>query len=635
MSVGWSFPEKSDGSFDGFNHPGIETFQGARYASLAREVLQNSLDSQVGDGCVQVFFELKRIKRADLPGCDEMKAVIERCRVEAKDEKQKSFFDSAHKILSDSTVPCLQIEDYGTTGLTGGNDAPDQSPWYALTKMSSDSVGKRDDAGGSYGIGKYAPFTVSDLRTVFYYTRYDSSDGGVVEKMQGKSILMSHRGHTGVVNAQGTGYYGLKDGCRPIESEIWPELRRKDGAGAGTTLLIPGFQHNDGYAKEIEAIVLSNFFYAVHSGKLEVLVASEGGGGDNYTIEKDNLSERFEDLLRKSDDENRKELENAKWYYDAIVGGGAKCHKTDTQDRYLEHCRLHVTEGEGAPSRVAVIRNTGMLITDQMVRLKRFSGVPDFAGVLVCESTEGNKLLRNMENPQHNQFEPDRLPAPERKRGDMAIRSITNWVRGELRKLIGQQATDEPTDLEELSSVIPNEDDETLGGESGHGEGLSGRLIIVPRVGKKQGAAPGGDEGKDGPGLDKERPGRNKGSGKSGVAGSGGGSAKRLPLGNFRFIPGGNSGSVKVFFVPKFSGDGVLNMHIAGDSDTERLNIDRIEMLSDGIEVRKKKSQYTLVSCKAGERVVMHVFFQGGAFADGGAGYSLVLDLTAPSNGDQ
>ena len=58
-----------------------------------------------------------------------------------------------------------------------------------------------------------------------------------------------------------------------------------------------------------------------------------------------------------------------------------------------------------------------MLVTTQQRNLIRFPGFRDFAALCVFEDPVGNELLRRMENPRHEQFEPDRLPEGDRERG--------------------------------------------------------------------------------------------------------------------------------------------------------------------------------------------------------------------------
>ncbi len=80
-----------------------------------------------------------------------------------------------------------------------------------------------------------------------------------------------------------------------------------------------------------------------------------------------------------------------------------------TQNLHLGNCELRLLVREGLPKRVAFLRD-GMLITEDLAGLKRFGDFKEFVGVVECHSTAGNGLLKNMEPPKHDNFEPDRLP---------------------------------------------------------------------------------------------------------------------------------------------------------------------------------------------------------------------------------
>ena len=43
----WSFPKLDGGGVEGMNDPGVETFKNDIYASLAKEILQNSVDARL------------------------------------------------------------------------------------------------------------------------------------------------------------------------------------------------------------------------------------------------------------------------------------------------------------------------------------------------------------------------------------------------------------------------------------------------------------------------------------------------------------------------------------------------------------------------------------------------------------
>ena len=58
----------------------------------------------------------------------------------------------------------LRISDFNTSGLLGSKEEIN-TDWTNLTK-SSGASDKKGTAGGSYGIGKYAPFACSDFAQI-------------------------------------------------------------------------------------------------------------------------------------------------------------------------------------------------------------------------------------------------------------------------------------------------------------------------------------------------------------------------------------------------------------------------------------------------------------------------------------
>ena len=165
--IGWEFPLTNGGREDGYNDPGIAHFNGAPISSLARETIQNSIDApRAPSEPVHVSFELIDLPGQEL-GRDELMASIKACMKEDSDNiATKNALQTARKTLKQSSITCLRVSDRNTTGLQGHK-------WRTLVKMQGAShKPDTEGAGGSHGIGKYAPFAVSTLRTVFYWTCY-------------------------------------------------------------------------------------------------------------------------------------------------------------------------------------------------------------------------------------------------------------------------------------------------------------------------------------------------------------------------------------------------------------------------------------------------------------------------------
>ena len=210
--VGWKFPPTNGGKEDGWNDPGIANFTGAPLSSLARETIQNSLDARrVDTQPVEVEFEVLRLSVDVVGGMELRDAVVASAQVadELGDVGARQALVAARDMLGLAEFPCLRVSDRNTTGLLEKN-------WHALVKMQG--LSQKEGllgAGGSHGIGKYAPFAVSALRTVFYWTCYrDQNQRNEVEKFQGKAVLMSHGGAAN--RTQGTGFYGITDACEAL-----------------------------------------------------------------------------------------------------------------------------------------------------------------------------------------------------------------------------------------------------------------------------------------------------------------------------------------------------------------------------------------------------------------------------------
>ena len=234
---GWVFPPTGGGARDGYNDSGIAHFRGAPVSSLARETIQNSLDARSRlEEPVHVSFELDELDLAVDYGRNELLRAIEACLKSADCTGQaETELGIAKSILTMGSVPCLRVSDRNTTGLR-------DDQWRALVKTRGLSIKAEQGAGGSHGIGKAAPFAVTPLRTVFYWTHYEVEDGPV-ERFQGKSVLMSHV--VDGIETQGTGFYGIKDGCSHLGEGIPRAFRllSQDGTPVdGTSLHILGFR---------------------------------------------------------------------------------------------------------------------------------------------------------------------------------------------------------------------------------------------------------------------------------------------------------------------------------------------------------------------------------------------------------
>ena len=186
----WSFPKLDGGGVEGMNDPGVETFKNDIYASLAKEILQNSVDARLDkERPVVVKIELFSIDSDQFPNLNEYSSILESCKESWKENrKTKNFFEKAINGLNGQQLKVLKISDFNTTGLTGSKDLKNKnSNWVGLVKSLGNS-NKSMGEGGAFGIGKNAPFACSSIRTVFYNTL----DTEGIKAFQGVTRLVSH-----------------------------------------------------------------------------------------------------------------------------------------------------------------------------------------------------------------------------------------------------------------------------------------------------------------------------------------------------------------------------------------------------------------------------------------------------------
>lgn len=239
MSIGWNFPENNYGGINGISEAGIETFKSNLYSSLAREICQNSLDARFShDEPVSIDFQKIYINKNDFPDYDEFIKIWSHCINywgERKNKKALDFLEKGKKVLESDSLCVLRISDYNTTGLTGSKDEEGINPWINLVKSSGVSD-KGDSDGGSFGIGKSAPYACSNLRTLFYST-YDTDN---ISATQGVSKLVSFKNDNNNTT-QGTGYYGVIPKNTAILEELKIDKNYSRNKKTGTDIFIMGF----------------------------------------------------------------------------------------------------------------------------------------------------------------------------------------------------------------------------------------------------------------------------------------------------------------------------------------------------------------------------------------------------------
>lgn len=445
----WRFPDNRYTNENGLNTGDMETFKKDPVSSLAREICQNSIDAAYGQKPVRVEFHLFSTERKNIPGIDELESQITACYKYKKDSPKEGLeLGELLKAVSKPVITCLRISDFNTTGIFGANTNEKDTPFYNLTKGSGVS-NKDGTSGGSKGIGKFASFVASDTNTVFYSTR--AKDGCCayigISKLRSAPIP----GADPDLLTMGIGYYGIGEKNLPVLEELMldNDFSRKENE-FGTDVFIIGFNGQEGWKNDIIAKILDSFMVAVFLGELEVVV-------DDLTVNKDSIKEIiYSDSFQS--ERTPTEVKGIRAQYELLQ-----------EDDTVTKTELHINNNAvtvylkqynqlneaNATKHCVMVRYPYMKIT--YIRPGAF--LP-FSALCIIHNNELNVRLRDIENPQHTDWEIKRLNKfPEEKRITKALKKqledkVTDYIRTVLKDSSG-----ESTDIEGAGEYLPSQDD--------------------------------------------------------------------------------------------------------------------------------------------------------------------------------
>lgn len=437
----WQFPPSNSGS-DVVQDSSSPYFSDDPLPKLVREVIQNSLDAKkrlpVEVRFTETWIEPKLIDAAGLK--KHLTACLERTKRE-KRERVRRVYERALKSLETKRIRCLRIVDSGTTGLVG-------EFWDELVYREGGVKKAGDAPGGSFGIGKNAVFNVSDLRTVFYSTRYiGRKESGRVDKLQGKSTLMAHQDPSKKSQSlQHTGFY-RDSNENPLIGKDVPDFFRLEQTGTG--VFIVGFNpRSSDWIDDVRCAVTTYFFYAIHHKRLVVYVSA--AENDEVVISHETLDHLFP-------------IEEPSYYYYQAIRDKVATHTPNIGQ--LGVLDVHLIIGSG-PRRSAYVNRNGMLVTDSReqksnpIAPRGRSLWPDYAAVIVPATDDGDSWIREMENPSHDSVSPGELWEPkEQRKAEETFKTTREAIRGIIDRAAQVEKHGDTTNLQELAEMFPDEMD--------------------------------------------------------------------------------------------------------------------------------------------------------------------------------
>lgn len=424
--IGWSFPSRNNGDIEGFSNPALEWFKGSPLRALAREICQNSLDAQY-DEEKPVIIEFKKdfVAPGAFPGMDGLQNVLLKCRdfwPKEGNEKTHSFLDNALKDIRQSKICVLRISDFNTKGLEGAYSTTEITPWVSLVKGTAFSVkSSGKTAAGSYGIGKAAPFINSKYQTVFYRTQNLKGEHAT----QGVAHLMSFTdesyGDSDPIR-RSVGYFGEKTGN--IAVAALPELDSlymRDRVG--TDLFIPGFNFaldgKDDWINQMIGEILENFLMAIDYMNLTVIIEGQ---------------EISQSSLRYIIARNQKYAKNAYNFNKVLMAESEAIIEEEYNFHGMGQLRLRLLYANDLNKKILVVRKSGMKISE-------IRGLPkgiSFTGILELQGDKLNAFFREMENPTHDKWEPNRHSNPTLAK--QYRNEVEDWVKSVIRQKVEEMS---------------------------------------------------------------------------------------------------------------------------------------------------------------------------------------------------
>ena len=456
----WRFPTTFDGGGLGFNDGGTQLFKDDSIQSLAREVCQNSIDARhkESNDPAEVEFTIFKLRREDFPGYDEFKKIIERevayCNSYYKNNKNAyNYYKDALDTLNKDEITCLRISDYNTTGLTVGNN-PKNNNWVNLV-VHSGTNDKKDEDGGSFGLGKNAMYACSKFGALYFSTFTDEG----IKQSECMAKLSTFDSDDGKI-IHGLGFYGMYDDSRSYENDkpisglcrIDRNYTRRDYE-TGTDVYILGFElptadifadDIDSFSKfeaDIAAAIIDNYFESIYDEKLIINI-------NDIVINKDNLKEKFEQLYNY----NPGLFNNNTIDYLEILTDDENVTIAPIciMDPEVPDAELRIKLDPKFHNRIAMIKNTGMKIFDK----GNFPQITLFSGMLSLKTKEVNGYFKKMENPAHDGWMLDRI------KNDPTAKSKYDRMFNQVRDVIKSLAKDntpDSIDVVGLGEYLPDD----------------------------------------------------------------------------------------------------------------------------------------------------------------------------------
>jgi len=415
----WDAEIKKKGN-EGFNDAGILTFNSNLINSFVREMIQNSNDAKSKKKSnIKIKIEHIKIYKTLIPAYDQFEEILG--FVKDSNPNQEKFFDEAKRALRNEKIDFLVYSDFNTTGLSGNDD--DYTSSFAACVLSEGISAKdNNNAGGSFGIGKNAIYSVSTLRTVFYSSLNESGE----YIFQGVAKLASYK--KGKNNHESRVYLGEGSERLAVRNpkEIPPLFKREQ---PGLSQFVMGVNLDVRWITDITKSVLKNYWSLLLDHGLEIEIIENGKVVQ--TIDSSNTIALIKRYYKEDPDRSTLQpIGNPLFFTEAL-----KSNKIEFDIPHIGKCDFFYKEMSNGENNIAYLRN-GMVVYTKVEQ--RLPGA-NITGVFRCQTTSGDEILRKMEPPKHDSFEPEMLARNhklDKLAGEKILKQIRTDIRNQIKSLI-------------------------------------------------------------------------------------------------------------------------------------------------------------------------------------------------------
>lgn len=390
----------------------LEHFHTAGISGTIRENIQNSIDAKLpgSEEPVRVMIQADYIDKKDIPGIAQLESHI--TSLDGGNNYTRETIDYMRKSLNKERVPVLTFEDANTKGLSGADQIDQKTPYNVFAYKKGVHFEEENNKvetirGGSHGVGKIANNAASDIH-LMYFANCDEFGN---QHLGGTIQLIEHQ-MTGTCY-RATGYFSdmnQENQYIPYPNNNTHKLFQKETRGL--KIIVPFLRDDYMEPDQIVRAVCDNFFLALLTNKLEVIIAN---GRVSLEITQATITEIMQDKHYYPENlDNKEEIKKnfTPLYVDTYLNKKAMPIEIVANEKSFNFDLNFTYDEELKTGRVGIVRSMGMKIVDHKV--KNYVRRP-FNAVLIGGAKE-DEYLKTLENESHTELSSSALRDKKMKR---------------------------------------------------------------------------------------------------------------------------------------------------------------------------------------------------------------------------